>query len=468
MSSANTILIRNGTLVTSECSFPADVRIEGERIVEVGRSLSGTEESLVINATGLLVLPGGVDPHVHLSRRPSLPPEACEGDDFLSGSQAAAGGGVTTVGEIASPEDDEGVLDTIDRVEAEVFSKSMVDVFVHPVLGSATRKLEQISKLPYRGQPSLKIFLMDPTLAEDPASLRRAVQHAAEAKVAVLFHCEAHSELSAAREALRQQGKTSLRYLPESRPVSAEVRATEQAINLCRTTGATGHIVHISCAQALALCSEARAQGLPLHTETRPEFLLLTTACHRGEDAKLHVMIPPLREDADREALWRGLGDRSLDLVATDDAAFWPKAQKLAAPDSFEELRMGLSGLELFRPLLFSEGVRKGRISAERFVEITATAAAQIFGLYPRKGTIAVGADADLVLWDPQETRTVSADDLISLTGFTIYEGWRVTGWPRMTLRRGEIVYRDGEICASPGSGTLVDRRTVQSCANRP
>lgn len=430
MSSANTVLIRNGTAVTSEGSFPADVRIEGEKIVETEPSLSGAEGDLVIDASGLLVLPGGVDPHVHLSRRPKTT-RASLTPSIASRRRSRA--------------------------------KSLVDVFVHPVLGSATRKLEQISKLPDRGQPSLKIFLMSPTVAKDPAGLRRAVQLAAEAKVSVLFHCEAHSELSTARDALLQQGKTSLRYLPESRPVNAEVRATEQAIHLCRATGATGYIVHISCAEALALCSAARAEGLPIRTETRPEFLLLTAERHRGENAKLHVIIPPLREDADREALWRGLADRSLDLVATDDAAFWSKAEKLAAPDSFEELRMGLSGLELFRPLLFSEGVAKGRISLERFVEITATAAARIFGLYPRKGTIAVGSDADLVLWNPLETRTVSPDDLISRTGFTVYEGRNVTGWPSMTLRRGEIVYRGGEICASPGLGILVARGRADS-----
>jgi dihydropyrimidinase len=197
----------------------------------------------------------------------------------------------------------------------------------------------------------------------------------------------------------------------------------------------------------------------------RPAFLHLTVDRHRGEDKKPHVIIPPLREDADREALWRGVIDRSIDTVATDHASL-TRQQKLAAPDTFDDLRMGISGLQLFRPILFSEGVTKGRISIERFVEITATAAARIFGLYPRKGTIAVGSDADLVLWDPQETRTISAADLFCKSGFSVYEGWRATGWATMTLRRGEIVCRDGEICASPGSGMVVPR-TAQPEPNR-
>jgi len=463
MPSSNSILIRGGRVVTSEQSIDADVRVVGERIARIAPSISRTSADQVIDASGLLVLPGGVDPHVHLSRRPSLPPEAHEGDDFLSGSWGALAGGVTTVGEIASPDVDEAVLDTVDRVESEVGAKSLVDVFVHPVLGSTACMIDQIGALPDRGQPSLKIFLMDPGIAEDPVGLRRAVQQAAVAGVIVLFHCESPSALALARDELLKQGQTSLRFLPESRPVAAEVRATEQALALCRETGATGYIVHISCAEALELCTEARSRGLSVHTETRPEFLHLTVDRHRGKDAKLHVIIPPLREEADREALWEGIATGQVDLVATDDAAFWSKEQKLAAPDSFEDLRMGIAGLQLLRPILFSEGVVKGRISVERFVEVTSTAAARIFGLYPRKGTIAVGSDADLVLWDPEETCTVSTDSQFSRTRFSVYEGWRVTGWPRMTLRRGKVVYRDKSILAEPGSGALIVRSPVEA-----
>lgn len=454
----NSLLIRRGTVVTETGSSPKDVRVEGGRISELASSLSPRKAEEVLDAQGLLVLPGGVDPHVHVTRRPSVPSELFGPDDLVSSSWAALAGGVTTVGEIPSPDGDEGVVDTINRVEAEVRSKSLVDVFVHPVLGSTTHKIEQIAMLPRRGQPSLKIFLVNPGIVEDPAGLKRAVQQAADAKVTVLFHCESLSELAFARDTLTRQGKTSLHYLPESRPVIAEVRATEHAISLCRDTGATGYIVHISSAEALELCTAARAEGVMIHTETRPEFLYLTAASHRSEHAKLHVIIPPLREDADRQALWRGITDGSIDVVATDDAAFWSKEQKLAAPDSYEKLLMGISGLELFRPMLFSEGVVKGLFSVERFVEITATTAARIFGLYPQKGTIAAGSDADLVLWDAQETQVITADNLFSRCGFSVYEGRRVTGWPVCTLRRGEVVYQHRRIYGEPGTGNLVSR----------
>jgi dihydropyrimidinase len=442
----------------SDRSFDADVRVEGERIVQIASSLSGTRADREIDASGLLILPGGVDPHVHLSQCPWLLPETREGDDFLSGSMGALAGGVTTVGDIPFSEGEEGVVDTIVRLEEEVRTRSLVDVFVHPVLGSPRQKTLQIASLPERGQPSLKLFLTNPAFAEDLPGLEWAVQQAADAGVLLLFHCESLAELEAARAALLEQGRASLRYLPESRPVSAEVCAVGQAIDLCRATGATGYIVHISSAEALSLCSKARAEGLSIHTETRPEFLHLTADEHRGPDARLHVITPPLRESPDREALWRGIEEGRIDVVATDDAGFWSKAQKLSAPDSIEELRLGISGLQLYRPILFSEGVLTGRISIERFVEITATAAARIFGLYPRKGTIAVGSDADIVLWDPQETRTVSAEDLFTRTGFTLYDGWQVTGWPRVTIRRGAVVYEKNAILPAAGSGILVSR----------
>jgi dihydropyrimidinase len=452
------ILIRDGTLVTATRTTGADIRIRGGCIAEIGTRLPARTGETIVDARGLYVLPGGVDPHVHLTKQPSTPPELRGPEDLESSSWAALAGGVTTVGEIASPESDDGVIDTVDRVERDIRSKSIIDVFVHPVLGSTTHKISQIDELPARGQPSLKIFLMDPAVADDAEGLARAVQRAAAAGVSVLFHCESLPELTRAQRALVTEGKTSLHFLPESRPESSEVCATAWALSLCRKTGATGYIVHVSCAKALTLCTEARAEGLPIHVETRPEFLHLTAACLRGELARLYVTIPPLREEADRGVLWAGVASGLIDVVATDDAPFWSKAQKLDAPDSFESLRMGVSGLQVLRPILFSEGVVKGRISIERFVDVTATMPARIFGLYPRKGEITVGADADLVIWDPRETREISSDALFSRTGFSLYEGWRVTGWPTMTLRRGEVAFASGKVCAAPGTGELIPR----------
>ena len=439
-------------------AFDADIRIEGERIVEIGAGISPKRGESVLDARGLLVLPGGVDPHVHLTRRPSLSAEVHRAENLASSSRAALAGGITSVGEIASPDGKEGLLDTIDRVGRDVRAMAFVDVFVHPVLGSTKCKLDHIESLAMRGQPSLKVFLMDPEIAADPVGLENAVRRAADAGVTVLMHCECLPELTAAQEVLHGRGTTSLQYLPESRPKESEIRATEWAIDLSRRTGATVYAVHVSCAEALELLNGAREERLPVHVETRPEFLYLTAACHRGERRKLHVIIPPLRENADCEALWQGLADGAIDTVATDDAPFWAKQQKLEAPDSFDELRMGVAGLQLIRPMLFSEGVLKGRIPLERFVDVTATAPARIFGLLPRKGDIAVGADADLVLWDPKETREISANRLFTRTGFSLYEGWKVTGWPRMTLRRGEIAFADGEILARPGTGELIPR----------
>ncbi|MFC2078786.1 amidohydrolase family protein [Candidatus Bipolaricaulota bacterium] len=456
----NPILIQHGTIVTASDCFGADIRIEDGRIAEVELGLSSRPNETVLDATGLLVLPGGVDPHVHLTRRPSASPTT---EDLESSSRAALAGGVTTVGEIASADEGEGVIDIINRVERCVRSMAIVDVFVHPVLGSTTCKPHQIDDLSVRGQPSLKIFLMNPETAADPVALEHAVQRAATAGLIVLFHCEHLPDLLAAEKKLRSEGKTSLRYLPESRPKESEIRATAWAIDLCRKTGATGYIVHISCSEVLALTTAAREEGVSIYTETRPEFLYLTSAAHRGRDAKLHVIIPPLRDAADCQALWDGIGNGSIDVVATDDAPFWTKEEKLDAPDDFQTLHMGVSGLQLLRPMLFSEGVLKKRITLRRFVDVTATAPAKLFGLYPQKGEIAVGSDADLVLWDPKKTRKITQKMLLSRTGFSLYEGLNVTGWPQATLRRGEIVFADGEVLGRPGTGELIARGRRQS-----
>ena len=255
------ILIRDGTMVTTTQTTGADIRIRGSRIVEIGTRLAAHAGESIIDARGCYVLPGGIDPHVHLTKHPSTPPESRGPEDLESSSWAALAGGVTTVGEMASPDGDDGVVDTVDRVEREVHSRSIIDVFVHPVLGSTTHKISQIDELPARGQPSLKVFLMDPSVAHDDEGLARAVQRAADARVSVLFHCESLRELTRAQQALTREGKTSLCFLPESRPEISEVRATAWAVSLCRKTGATGYIVHVSCAKALAVCTEARAEG---------------------------------------------------------------------------------------------------------------------------------------------------------------------------------------------------------------
>jgi dihydropyrimidinase len=284
-----------------------------------------------------------------------------------------------------------------------------------------------------------------------------ATRRAGAAGLLTMIHCEDYALVEDATAALVSAGKTSLRYYPESRPPLSEVVATQRAVAIAEATGAPVYIVHLSSARALAVCAEAQARGVPVYVETRPLYLHLTAERFDGPDGPRYVGQPPLRQQADVEALWDGLRQGTLQTVCTDHAP-WSLAAKMDPSLSITNLRPGVENLQTMLPMLYSEGVRAGRISLSRLVEVTSTNAAKLFGLYPRKGTVAVGSDADLVLFDPESTRTVERSLLKSNCDYSPYEGWQVTGWPVITVSRGEIVFRDGEVIGQPGRGELVQR----------
>jgi dihydropyrimidinase len=284
-----------------------------------------------------------------------------------------------------------------------------------------------------------------------------AMRACAALEILVMLHCEDQGILSAARRELLAGGRRSLRYYAESRPVEAEVAATERAVAMGEESGAGVYVVHLSCEPALAVCKAARARSLPIYVETRPLYLHFTRERYLGLDGPLYVGQPPLREARDVAALWEGLAQGAIDTIATDHAP-WTRQQKLDPTLSIARLRPGVNNLQVMLPLLYSEGVDQGKLSLEQFVALTSTNAARLFGLYPRKGAIAVGSDADLVLWAPTERRRVEGSALFSRAGFSVYEGMEVTGWPMVTLRRGHVVFDEGEITAEPGSGMLLPR----------
>jgi dihydropyrimidinase len=271
------------------------------------------------------------------------------------------------------------------------------------------------------------------------------------------MHCEDFPTLDAVARRLAAAGKTSLEYWGESRPVLSESIATERAAALCELTGAPIHVVHLSSARALAACRNPDTRGLPLTVETRPLYIHLTEDAMRGPDAPLFVGQPPLRSATDREAMWRGLLDGAIDMMATDHAP-WTRSQKMDPALTITRFRPGVSDLRFMLPLYFSEGVGKRGMSVERFVATTSTNAARTFGLYPEKGVLREGALADIVLFDPRRTTRATTVDDPSNADYTVYEGWEVTGWPVTTIRRGEIVYQDGRVAGAAGSGRLVSR----------
>ncbi len=451
------LVIRGGTVVTADAVATADVGIAGGTVVQIGGEMHGDRD---LDVAGKLLLPGGVDAHVHLS----LPPGEGKGegptwvDDFTSGSAAALAGGVTTLGNMTFLGPGEMPLAGLARDAALVREQAIADAFLHPVIGEPTQEtLDEIPRLLAAGHNSIKFFMS--MAGFDPAvpGFLEATRRAGVADLITLIHCEDYALIEDATARLMAAGQSSLRYYPESRPVIAELVATQRAIAFAEATGAPVYIVHLSSQRALEACAEAQARGLPVYVETRPLYLHLTRERFEEKEGPKYVGQPPLRDQADVNALWAGIQQGVLHTVCTDHAP-WSLEAKLDPALTVANLRPGVENLQTMLPMLYSEGVRAGRISLRRFVEITATNAAKLFGLFPRKGTITVGSDADIVIFDPDLTRTVERPMLKSNAGHSVYEGWSVTGWPLLTLRRGEIVFRDDEVVGRVGSGHLLGR----------
>jgi dihydropyrimidinase len=456
------LVIRGAAVVTPGHREVADIGIAGGRIAQVGGTMTGAEE---LAADGLLAMPGGIDAHTHLvhqglRERYTFPVWA---DDFWSGSRAAIAGGITTIGNMTNPApNDDGTEETpgaaIAREMTGAAAEAAVDWFLHPIFYQPAGAPEgEIAALAEGGHTSIKMFLTDPDLVADESALLAAASAAKAAGSITLLHCEDGAMLKEAGDKLIADGRGAVANSPDARPLAAEVAAVDQVIAIARRTGAPVYIVHLSSAAALDRCRRARAAGLPVYVETRPLYLHLTSERFAEPDAAKYTGAPPLREKADREALWAGLASGDVDTVCSDHAP-WTLEHKLDPALNAVTARQGVADLETMLPMLYSEGVAAGRLSLDRFVEVTSANAARLFGLYPRKGVIAVGSDADLALWDPGDRRTIDGARMQSLAGYSVYDGWQVQGWPRHVLRRGQIVLADGEITARPGDGEWLRR----------
>ena len=445
------ILVRGGRVVNADGSRVADVRVVGDAIAEIGPELTAGSSATIIDAAGKLVIPGGVDPHTHL--------QGSFVDDLTTGTAAAVAGGITTVGTFAYPQEGENPVEAMKRWLGEVSSSAIGDVFFHSsVWPPSAESASMMPELAALGQPSHKVFMTRQDFGVHLNAFIELLEAARDAGVVTLMHCEDAAMLQATLRRLRAEGRTSLRHYAESRPEIAEVAATAQAVALCELTRAPMHLVHLSSRRALDAAENPETAGLPLSIETRPLYLYFTEQWLAGEDGPLYIGQPPLRPASDVDAMWRGLVDGRIDFLATDHAP-WTRAQKMDPELDVGHLRPGVSDLRFMLPVLFSEGVRKGRISQERFVEVTSSAAAKTFGLYPKRGVVREGSVADLVIFDPNLERTASAEDDPSRSDYTPFEGWSVTGWPVTTIRRGEIVYDNGRVVGQPGSGRPAKRR---------
>jgi dihydropyrimidinase len=455
------LAIRGGTVVTPGGAEALDIGVRDGRIAQLGGPLTAARE---IDAAGLTVVPGGIDAHVHLSSPPvpDLPEdEPVWVDDFWSGSRAAIAGGITTIGNMTFAADGERMPGALKRDMDTAAGQAAVDWFLHPVLASpGPQAATDVATLASQGHTSVKVFLIDPGVVARPPDLAAAFQAAASAGSLVVVHCEDAGMIEQAAQALLGAGRGDMRFYPQARPVAAEVAATEHAIALGRESGAAVYVVHLSSAGALAACRRARARGQQVYVETRPLYLHLTSERFEEPDAGKYVGAPPLREQSDRDALWQGLAAGDVDTVCSDHAP-WSLAAKVDPTLDVSTARQGVADLETLMPMLYSEGVVTGRITLARFVELTSSNAAKLCGLYPRKGAIAVGSDADLALWDPAERRVIDGAAMQSRAGYSVYDGWQVQGWPRFVVSNGEVVLDGGTITARPGQGRWLHRGPV-------
>jgi dihydropyrimidinase len=455
------LVVRGGMVVTAGMSAVTDIGIEGGRIVQLGGPLSAPRE---IDAGGRLVLPGGVDLHVHLTPAGSAPHSWRWIDDFASGTAAALVGGVTTVGNMSHPDRGESMAEALSRDGADGDRHARCDFVLHPILMDPSgAEVASLAELAAAGHTSLKVFLSFRRFDGAVRGYLDALRKAAELGTLAMLHCEDVAVMDCCCAMLREQGRTHPRHYPEGRPVAAERAATERAVAFAEVTGCGLYVVHLASAAALGSCQAAQARGLPVYVETRPLYLHLTRERYDEQDGAKYAGAPPLREPADVEALWAAIGHGSVATLATDHAP-WTLDQKLDPTLDATNLRQGAAELETSLPMLYWAGVRRGRISLQRFVEVTATNPAKLAGLFPRKGTIAVGSDADLVLWDPDRTQVVDGSQGRSKAGWSPYDGWSVTGWPSLVLSRGEVVVADGRLtdAAVPGRGQLLSRGPYQ------
>ena len=446
------LAIRGGIVVTPEGERRADIAVEKGRIAAIGAVGPADRE---IDATGRLVLPGCVDLHTHLASTPAWRPL----DDFERGTRAAVAGGVTTVLSMVYQEG--GSLRAGVERGMRDGGRSLADFAFHVVVTEpSTSARAEIPGLVRDGHAGLKVFMVTWRFVESTPDYLEVYRAAGRAGALVAVHAEDHVIVAKRTAELHAAGRTGVEWFAESRPREAEEVAVRAAIAHARATGAAVYLVHLSSRGVLAALHAARAAGDRVQGETRPLYLYHTRERYLRPDGALWVGQPPLRDSDDVAAVWAALADGTLDTVGTDHIPH-TRAAKLASGLSFDRIPPGVANLETLLPMLYSEGVRRGRLTLARLVEVLATAPARIAGMYPRKGVLAVGSDADAVVFDPNARRTIRAAELHSACDYDPYEGWEVIGWPEIVLSRGEVVFAAGKILAAPGRGRFVPRAPV-------
>lgn len=466
-----TTLIKNGTIITASDTIEADVLIEGEKVSLVGKNLNS--DGLVIDAQGMLLLPGGIDVHTHLELPVS---NTVSSDDFYSGHKAAAFGGTTTHIDFATQYKGWSLRQALDSYHEKAQGKTVIDYGFHITLTDLTDAvLNEIPSLVDEGVTTIKLLMAyKGTFQVDDTTLFKTLLKTAEAGMLTMVHCENGDAIDVLIKDAVANNLRAPRYHPGTKPAWLEAEATLRSIALAAVADAPLYIVHMTNEKSLDQLRYGRERGVRVMGETCTQYLFFTEDDldrPNFEGAKW-VCSPPLRTQHDNEALWRALQIDDLQVVSTDHCPFYfdgsieheYEGQPVKIPgkelgrDDFSKIPNGVPGIQDRLPVLWSEGVSKGRISPNRFVELTSTNPARIFGLYPRKGTIAVGSDADITIWDPNAKHTLNAQTSHQRTDYNIYEGWEVNGWPVKVFLRGNLLVDGEEWYGEAGGGTFLHR----------
>jgi dihydropyrimidinase len=461
-------VIRGGTVVTASDTVLADVGIRAGRIVAVADTLY--DATTIIDATGLLVMPGGIDSHVHLAQHAW---GARMADGFESGTRSAVAGGNTTILPFAIQPRGASLRDSVTNYHKEADGKSYCDYGFHLIITDPTASVlgQELPALVADGYTSFKVFMTYDDMVLNDRQLLEVFEVARREKALVMVHAEGYDAIKFMTERLEAAGKTAPYYHAVSRPESVEREAAHRAISHSELIDVPIMIVHVSSRDAMEQIRWAQQRGLKIYGETCPQYISLTADAMKGDNMQggemnatgaKYVCSPPPRDQASWAAIWEGITQGVFTTFSSDHCPFlYDSPEGKLNPEgkrSFRYVPNGIPGVETRMPILFSEGVVKGRITLNQFVALTSTNHAKMYGLYPKKGSIAVGCDADIVLWDASRKVTISQDLLHHGSDYTPWEGYQVTGWPVSTFVRGSLVYRDGEILGAPGDGQFLKR----------
>src|SRR5215813_2558995 len=453
-----TLLIRNGIVITATDLYEGDVFVDGEKVAAIGSSLQMTADK-VIDAAGKYVLPGGIDVHTHLD----MPfGGATSADDFETGTRAAAFGGTTSIVDFAIQYKGQTLHHAWETWMKKAEGKAVIDYGFHMIMTDLNDQTEsEMDALVRQGVTSFKLFMAyRGVFMLDDGSIFKALLRTGKNGGTICMHAENGDVIDVLVQRALAEGKTAPKYHALTRPARAEAEATHRAIALAEMADVPIYIVHLSSAEALEMVTEARDRGLPAYAETCPQYLFLSYDNYEepGFDGAKYVMSPPLRAKEKQDQLWRGLAFNDLQAISTDHCPFCMKEQKPLGKDDFSKIPNGAPGIETRMSLVYDGGVRTGKISLNRFVELTSTSPAKIFGLFPRKGTIAPGSDADLVVFDPEKRQKLGVKTLHMNVDYNPYEGREVTGVTDTVISRGRVVIDGGTFTGRAGAGTFLKR----------